>query len=206
MLCWCSGAVHSSWTRDFITRVHKVIPCFRYHGIDAAYSVISKNKEMFEPYKWASFSHMDLSDTTLTMAASYQYTPRFDVILSRDALQHLSYHTIAGVFQQYCASESTYLLLGSYLDAETGKNIDISIGDAFCINVRLPPFSFPKPVEVIREAISVESRKYLLLYRIDTLCADPNLLKFIKTYQYSSLSAVAPADEDEEEILKEMKM
>ena len=26
-------------------RVHKVLPCFRYHGVDAALSVVTKNKE-----------------------------------------------------------------------------------------------------------------------------------------------------------------
>lgn len=177
-----SGAVHSSWTREFLLRVHKVVPCFKYHGVDAAASVITKNKETFDSMKWVSFSHMDLADVTAGRTRDFHKHSRYDIILSRDALQHLSYPKIAGVFQQYCATESTFLLLGSYLDKETGKNENIHIGDAFCINVRLPPFSFPKPVEVIREAIPAESRKYLLLYKLETLCSDPNLLAFISTY------------------------
>lgn len=102
--------------------------------------------------------------------------------LLRDALQHLPYRAIAGVLHQYCLSAAPFLLVGSYLDEGTAKNEDIVIGDAFTINVLLPPFSFPRPVEVLREAVPAQARKYLLLYRLDVLCADQSMNIFLEKY------------------------
>ena len=141
-----------------------------------ALTVIAKNNEAFQQKKRVSFAQMDLSDKSVGLFSHH------DIILSRDALQHLSYAKIADVFHQYCLTECSYVLLGSYLDPDTGKNEDIAVGDTFCINVRLPPFLFPKPLEIIREAIPTESRKYLLLYKLDQLCGDHNLLNFIEKY------------------------
>ena len=44
------------------------------------------------------------------------YVLGYELILSRDALQHLPYKSIAGAVNTYCSSTATFLLVGSYLD------------------------------------------------------------------------------------------
>ena len=52
--------------------------------------MINKNKDKFEGLNWVKFETQDLSSWTEDLPNGY------DLILSRDALQHLSYYSIAG--------------------------------------------------------------------------------------------------------------
>ena len=58
--------------------------------MDVVSSVIDKNKVKFNDLEWMKFSSQDLSSWTENLPNGY------DLILSRDALQHLSYSSIAG--------------------------------------------------------------------------------------------------------------
>eukprot|EP00047_Mylnosiga_fluctuans_P002037 m.222887 g.222887 ORF g.222887 m.222887 type:complete len:364 (+) comp10844_c0_seq1:179-1270(+) len=170
------GGVSDSWTRRLITSYKMDVPCFQYHGVDAAASVIDKNvaafKELNKDGEWARFSAVDLSSGTARLPNG------FDLILSRDALQHLSYSTIRGAIRTYCRSDAKLLLVGSYLDSKA--NADIKNGGYFGINLLLPPFNFPPPFESIDEGRIDEAkykipfplpRKSLLLYSLPELCA-----------------------------------
>jgi hypothetical protein len=178
------GAVHSSWMRVALDQLRSDIPCFKYFGVDVVGSVIQKNKERFNNQSsWIQFATMDLS-------GSVQLPKGYSIILSRDALQHLPYRGIAGAFNTYCASESTYLLVGSYIDT-TNKNKDIGTpGGCFDINLLSEPFSFPKPFQVFAEkglpqqlrAAELYPRKYLLLYHLSTLCQSAEVKTFIANY------------------------
>lgn len=140
------GAVSLSWTKNAITSIHQDLPCFRYHGVDVVSSVIEQNKKHLEELSsWVAFSVIDISARLSTLPSNY------DLILSRDALQHLSYQNIAGALSTYCRSESSYILVGSYLDSTVTDNKNIQSGGCFSINLLLPPFNFSNPLEVFAE-------------------------------------------------------
>jgi hypothetical protein len=178
------GAVSNSWMRIALDQILADIPCFKYHGVDVVPNVVKKNAEVFSDRQSSiRFSAIDLSGRTPLPSG-------YEMILSRDALQHLPYRSIAGAFSTYCASTSTYLLVGSYLDA-TDKNKDIlTPGGCFDINLLAAPFSFPKPLQAIPEkgmpqhlrAADIYPRKYLLFYHLPSLCQATEVKTFIKNY------------------------
>lgn len=177
------GGVHSSWMKQTILKMKSDLPCFRYFGVDVVDVVIHKNRGAFKQHEdWVQFDSVDLSAPTTQLPVGY------DLILSRDALQHLSYKAIAGALRAYCTTASTYLLVGSYLASE--KNSLIAVGETFAINVLLPPFSLPRPVEVFTENVcytdsvphTAQPVKSLLLYHLPTLCSNTALTTFIATY------------------------
>lgn len=185
------GGVSDSWTKRALADVKKTIPCFRYHGTDVVHSVIDRNKAVFAGVDWVSFSQQDLSAWNLNLISGY------DAILSRDALQHLSYSSIAGVIGKYCRSDAQYLIVGSYL--EHGDNRNIESGGCFNINLLQEPFSFPQPLEAYAEKgkFSVEMAaslnaasgmidpyptKFMLLYRLDELCRSENVIAFVSSH------------------------
>ena len=171
------GAVHSSWMRSTIYLMRTDVPCFRYLGVDVVDSVVRKNAEAFQGLDWAAFRSVDLSSASSTLPQHY------DLIHSRDALQHLSYAAIGGALRTYCASDAKYLLVGSYVEAAAGSNKDIEIGGAFEINLLAEPFSFPAPLETFAENKCGEfPLKHLLLYNLSSLCASESVRKFISLH------------------------
>jgi hypothetical protein len=185
------GAVSNSWTRLALQRIRNDIPCFRYHGVDVAKSIVQRNIANFSNENpWATFSTVDLS--TATLSKSSLIPKGFDMILSRDALQHLPYRGIAGAFKAYCESKSSYLLVTSYLDEGIYKNEDIaSAGGTFTINLRSPPFSFEDPLDIYTEKGKnlpgtqgdIYPRKSLLVYKLNSLCKSSGLLAFVSKYE-----------------------
>jgi hypothetical protein len=185
------GAVSNSWTRIALQKIRNDIPCFRYHGIDVANTIIQRNIANFShDHPWATFSTVDLS--TATLSRSSLMPKGFDMILSRDALQHLPYKGIAGALKAYCESKSSYLLVGSYLDEGVYGNKDIlTAGGCFTINLKAPPFSFPDPLDTFTEKgknlpgtpPDIHPRKSLLVYTLNSLCKSSELLAFVSKYE-----------------------
>jgi hypothetical protein len=165
------GAVHASWTSKLLKELTKSISCLRYVGVDVVDSVIEKNKKAFANQDHLSFYSIDLS------SEKAQLPMKYDLILSRDALQHLPYVNIQNVFKTYCRSEAKYLLTTSYILSEAGnKNLEFA-GECFDINLLIYPFSFPQPKEVYVE-VGKFANKHLLLYQLSNLCASKEYLHF----------------------------
>lgn len=93
----CSPCQHSYLTCCCCCLASSCFAYCRYHGVDAAQSVIAKNRVTFEPAskrdsRWATFSHLDLSDRSASIASSdlrssskAVHPSSYDVILSRCA-------------------------------------------------------------------------------------------------------------------------
>mmetsp|Transcript_13029 Transcript_13029/g.13088 ORF Transcript_13029/g.13088 Transcript_13029/m.13088 type:complete len:312 (-) Transcript_13029:159-1094(-) len=171
------GAVSHSWMSLTLNHLHSDMSCFRYHGVDVVPMVIERNKDAFKDQSWASFTQMDLSNQKSSLPIGY------DMILSRDALQHLPYHLIAGALDAYCRSDALYLLVGSYVGLKHNKDIG-KAGGYFSINLLTPPFSFSSPVEIYSERGSSHETKSknLLLYRLSDLCVSEELKQFLSDY------------------------
>ena len=161
------GGVHSSWMNGTLRKLKENVPCFTYLGVDVVPSVVQKNQESFSKQSsWVRFAEMDLSSSYSSSPSSYGINRNassgagnvqirslpsgFQLILSRDALQHLSYAAIAEALRNYCHSNAVYLLVGSYLlPAADGrsKNRAIAVGETFSIDLLSEPFSFKGPVD-----------------------------------------------------------
>jgi len=134
-----------------------------YTGLDIVDEIIQENKIKFKNYKFSQF------DITTGIIGNY------DLIICRDALQHLSYPMIFRALENFSNSSSKYILLGSYASK---ANVPIITGDCFDINLLKEPFSLPEPIKIFHEKTNElgiklgfpnESEKLLLLYEIKTL-------------------------------------
>ena len=79
----------------------------------------------------------------------------YDLIHTRDALQHLECTLIASALHNFAWSGAKYLLVGSY---DGAGNRNISSGDYFDIDLRSPPFSL-EPLAVLSENTPTEINK-----------------------------------------------
>mmetsp|Transcript_29328 Transcript_29328/g.41838 ORF Transcript_29328/g.41838 Transcript_29328/m.41838 type:complete len:361 (+) Transcript_29328:9-1091(+) len=200
------GGVHSSWMNTTLKKVKETIPCFLYMGVDVVSSVISKNRESFNQHSnWVHFSEMDLSifeQKSISNVLNHRNKSNeisslpkgfFQMILSRDALQHLSYAAITGALHHYCSTNADWLLVGSYLlhsPDGISKNKNINTGETFSINLLEPPFNFQNTVEIFPERsigqysdAQPENAKFLLLFRLPQLCESKSLQSFVETYR-----------------------
>ena len=100
--------------------------------------------------------------------------PKADVIFCRDCLVHLSYKHIRRALRNFRDSGATYLLTTTYT-ART-ENWDIVTGDWRPLNLQVPPFAFPAPLDAIVEGSTEYGGDYadktLALWRLDSLPID----------------------------------
>lgn len=185
------GGVHSSWMRPTIFKMRADLPCFSYFGVDAADAVVRHNSVALRQHNdWISFATVDLS----APPPGWTHPGSYDLILSRDALQHLSYEKIAGTLSTYCspAVGAKFLLVGSYLSGAGNK--PVVVGDVFEINLLQAPFSFPSPLEIFHEStcytdtpVPVKAPvKSLLLYSLPALCSSSPYRQFLAEFHRQS--------------------
>jgi hypothetical protein len=94
--------------------------------------------------------------------------PRADLILCRDCLVHLSLQDASSALRNFVASGSRYLLATTFISQDT--HTDIIIG-WHRLNLQLPPFSLPEPLQLIDEGSSesAQSDKRLGLWDLHAI-------------------------------------
>jgi hypothetical protein len=105
--------------------------------------------------------------------------PCADLVFCRDCLVHLSHEDVWAAIQRFRDSGSTYLLTTTY--PETDRNPNIFSGHWRPLNLQLPPFSFPEPLEMLNEGpydlmddgTPYRPDKSLGLWRLDALPKPP---------------------------------
>jgi hypothetical protein len=111
----------------------------RYTGGDIVPELVAAAARRYgAPHR--SFVVLDLTSSML---------PPADLLLCRDCFVHFSSRDIARAIENIRRSEIGYLLTTTFT-AEPGFR-DIVTGDWRPLNLQLPPFSFPTPVELVRE-------------------------------------------------------
>jgi hypothetical protein len=138
---------------------------FIYHGIDIVHVVINHARIKYQnkSNKWR-FSQIDFTQQQLPSG--------YELIFSRDALQHLDYISIIKSLQAFSSVHGArYLLVGSYI--LNGHNRNIAVGDYFPLDLTQPPFNLNQTVEIFPENNFEDDEKYLILYDI------PNYLRFV---------------------------
>ncbi len=76
--------------------------------------------------------------------------PRADLILCRDCLVHLTFEQCASVLKTFKASGSEFLLVTTFTTRASNPRLAEN-GFWRSLNLQLPPFSFPEPVDIIVE-------------------------------------------------------
>jgi len=110
-----------------------------YIGGDIVAKIIERNSSRFEnPHR--RFMQLDLTQEML---------PEAELILCRDCLVHLSFANIFRALANMQRSKITYLLTTTF--PECSVNEDITDGDWRLLNLQLPPFNFPVPLDLINE-------------------------------------------------------
>mmetsp|Transcript_25197 Transcript_25197/g.42204 ORF Transcript_25197/g.42204 Transcript_25197/m.42204 type:complete len:332 (-) Transcript_25197:71-1066(-) len=154
----CGGM---KWTEILIANIQsKLMPEFMYKGMDIVPSVIETNRIKYRK----SHPSWQFDCGNLALCSPQKDLDGYDLIFTRDCLQHLPTKQIWQVIRNVAASSSRYWLVGSY---DEGRNREITAGDYFAINLRAPPFNLSHPLEVLDEQTA--DGKKLLLYDISCL-------------------------------------
>jgi hypothetical protein len=142
----------------------ETIPDFKYHGVDIVTTVIDSVKLKFASEKNWKFEVLDFTSQSLP--------PGYELIYSRDALQHLPLLKVVDALEKFANAENArYLLVGSYLEIGIGEiaskinNKNIRTGDMFTINLTQAPFYLEKYEQKYKEGYD-GWQKYLVLYDI----------------------------------------
>lgn len=130
-----------------------------YIGGDIVKEIIESNNKLYKKDN-RSFIVLDLIQDTL---------PKVDMILCRDCFVHFSYKHIFSSLENIKASNSKYLLATTF--TEVKRNDDIPTGLWRPLNLQLPPFNFPEPMELMNENWPTEDfqDKHLGLWRIEEI-------------------------------------
>lgn len=133
---------------------------FSYHGLDIVESIINASKIRYSSHSNWKFSFIDFSSQALPNDKNYE------LIFSRDALQHLSYDKIINALENFSQTSNVkYLLVGTYKNADQNKNI--GPGGVFLINLFKKPFELTNYVDIYEEKFdTIEGTKFLVLYDV----------------------------------------
>ncbi|KAK9839539.1 hypothetical protein WJX81_008282 [Elliptochloris bilobata] len=141
-------------------------PGFRYHGLDVVRSVVADNQRRFAQQQTWAFELADITQGPLPSG--------YELILCRDALQHLPFSAVIAALENFARSDTRYLLVGSYM--RLGGNKNIAAGQAFDIDLMQAPFGLDAPLMAYNELTHHLTNgsfadKHLLLYSMEALRA-----------------------------------
>ena len=133
---------------DFHWMQHVDLGVEEYIGGDIVRDLIARHQQEFANQK-RKFIAIDVTADEL---------PRVDVILCRDCISHFSYEDAFKAFRNFKRSGSRYLLTTTYTRREI--NVDIATAGWRPLDLQLPPFNFPPPLQVINENCSEGNGQY----------------------------------------------
>lgn len=138
------------WQTPFVLDRMQKDRDFKYLGLDITEHALKENK---------------LLPTILQDLVNQDLPKGYDLILSRDALQHNSQTDVFTILKRFACSDARFFLIGSYMKAS--RNRDIKTGEYFRINLAIPPYSLI-PWKTFDEHYD---GKYLYLYNRSQLSA-----------------------------------
>ena len=140
---------------DFNWMQHVDLRGIEYLGADVVPELIARNRQRYAS-QGRNFVVLDITRDEL---------PKADVILCRDCFIHLSFKHSRAAITNFKKSGATFLLATTHIAVE--KNTDIASGGWRSVNLQLPPFNFPEPLQLIIE--SHELGKGLGMWRLEDL-------------------------------------
>lgn len=138
------------WMPNLLQRLE---PNFKYIGCDIVQNLIEQHKSLYPQY---DFYQLDFVKDKL---------PACDLIICRDALQHLPIDDIKEALQNFSNSEAKYLLATTHIRYPKWKNKrDIRVGQCRDRNLLLEPFGLEDPIVIYSD--SQISHKFLGLWEL----------------------------------------
>jgi hypothetical protein len=135
-----------------------------YIGSDIVVALVEQNRQRYGrgAPQLREFVRLDLTRDDL---------PRVDLMFCRDCLVHLAHGDVIRALSQIKASGATYLLTTTYPERKWNENIPTGLWRP--LNLERPPFSLPKPLDILIEG-STEGKggftdKCLGLWRVADL-------------------------------------
>lgn len=120
------------WIKDVLP------PGISYCGADIVPEIIEVNRKSYSGL--GRFEVLDLTSDAL---------PGADLALVRDCLIHLPCVTGVKALNNIAAAGIPFVLTTTYVDVT--NNIDIEIGGFRPVNLMLPPYNLPSPMELVSE-------------------------------------------------------
>ena len=127
-----------------------------YFGADIVPAVIAANEKFERP--GVSFVVADLTRDKL---------PAAEAVLCRDCLQHVSYRDISAILANFRRTGACWLLLTNFPEVQNNRNQFTGVRWRR-LNLQLPPFNFPDPIETLSDGGDVNPRQ-LSLWRLRDL-------------------------------------
>lgn len=140
---------------DFNWMRHVDLGGVAYLGGDVVPELIARNR----------LRYGDAGRDFVVLDITKDEAPRADAVLCRDCFIHLSFRHIRAAVANFRRSGSTYLLATTHTNVR--ENTDIESGGGHYVNLQLPPFNFPEPLQLITE--DPELGKCLGLWRLEEL-------------------------------------
>ncbi|MFA6958739.1 MAG: class I SAM-dependent methyltransferase [Thermoanaerobaculia bacterium] len=110
-----------------------------YIGVDVVPSLIEENRR-----RWSSPRRKFVCRDIVR-----QRLPAADLVLCRDALVHLGNADVMATIENLRRTCARYLLATTFIGDR--ENADIATGDWRPLNLERPPFSLPRPLELVDE-------------------------------------------------------
>jgi hypothetical protein len=132
----------------------------RYIGADIVSTLIKRNHQLFGGGR--EFLCLDLLRNKL---------PHVDMIFCRDCLVHLSFREIRSALRNMKASAPRFVAMTTF--PEHLQNIDTITPYWRALNMQLPPFKFPAPIELIKDFSDIQKNdrgKFLGIWHLEDLC------------------------------------
>ena len=136
---------------------HVDLSGIEYFGADIVPAVVAANRKKYQAPN-ISFLEADLTRDAL---------PRTEAILCRDCLVHLSYQDISAILANFRRTDATWLLVNTYPEIKANRNQFTGIPWRR-LNLQLPPFNFPPPIETLSDGGNVNPGQ-LALWRLQEL-------------------------------------
>lgn len=167
---------------DFNWMRHIPLGAIAYTGVDIVPPIIEQNQQRYGN-ETTQFKVVDITRDPL---------PDVDLIICRDCLVHLSLWDISRALRQFKLSGAKYLLTTTY--PNTPVNQDFPTGSWRVLNISLPPFNFPVPLELFSDPSDDTQKnpdKSLGLWKLDDITPftvsrlqspDVMLTNLIRTY------------------------
>jgi len=166
MLDSSCGSMH--WMPLVLQQRQQEQPGFKFMGTDVVCNLIEQHKVTFANETNWQFQCVDYSAQPLPSG--------YDLVWSRDSLQHVPLHGAWQFLSNVRASGAKYLLVGSYVKSST-PNVDIAGGDYYALDLLKPPFNVSKPLEILDE--QTPDGKHMLLFDVQKMTWDDALLGLV---------------------------
>jgi len=142
---------------DFYWMKEVNLPC-EYIGLDIVSEIIELNRSSYEDVNLIFKKHNAVID---------ELPKEADVVLCREVLFHLSFEDGIKMIKNIFESNARFLIITS--SNNTIENKNIRTGEFRNLNLKLPPFNFPKSIEAVQDSQTVSNDRYLNLWDINEL-------------------------------------